>query len=100
MIEMIILIHFRELNYEPKSPTPRNRQFTFLFILTSLIAMAQQKTANIVVLGGDGVGPEVVAEAVKILKIVSDKRSAARNIQFNFEDELIGLASMEKTGKH
>ncbi|GAB5592290.1 3-isopropylmalate dehydratase [Umbelopsis nana] len=60
--------------------------------------MAQQKTANIVVLGGDGVGPEVVAEAVKILKIVSDKRSAPRNIQFNFEDELIGLASMEKTG--
>ncbi|CAO3686081.1 unnamed protein product [Umbelopsis vinacea] len=28
--------------------------------------MAQQKTANIVILGGDGVGPEVAAEAVKI----------------------------------
>jgi isocitrate/isopropylmalate dehydrogenase len=62
--------------------------------------MAQQKTANIVILGGDGVGPEVAAEAVKILKIVSDKRSATRNIQFNFEEELIGLASMDKTGKH
>ncbi|KAG2183067.1 hypothetical protein INT44_006048 [Umbelopsis vinacea] len=60
--------------------------------------MAQSKTANIVVLGGDGVGPEVVAEAIKILKIVNDKRSAATHTTFNFEEELIGLASMDKTG--
>jgi 3-isopropylmalate dehydrogenase len=61
--------------------------------------MAQSKTANIVVLGGDGVGPEVVAEAIKILNIVNDKRSAARHTTFKFEEELIGLASMDKTGK-
>ncbi|KAG2182292.1 hypothetical protein INT43_007219 [Umbelopsis isabellina] len=62
------------------------------------MASAQTKTAKIVVLGGDGVGPEVVAEAVKILKIVADKRGASNNIQFSFEEELIGLASMDKTG--
>jgi 3-isopropylmalate dehydrogenase len=63
------------------------------------MATAQSKTAKIVVLGGDGVGPEVVAEAVKILKIVADKRGVSQNIQFSFEEELIGLASMDKTGK-
>lgn len=58
---------------------------------------ASKKT--IVVLAGDGVGPEVVAEAVKVLKLVVEKRGKSRNIELEFKEELIGLAAMDKTGK-
>lgn len=54
---------------------------------------------TIVCLAGDGVGPEIVAEAVKILKVVSEQRSQALGAQFEFKNELIGLAAMEKTGE-
>jgi 3-isopropylmalate dehydrogenase len=57
------------------------------------------KTITIVCLPGDGVGPEVVGEAVKILNVVSAHRSKALNVEFKFVNELIGLASLEKTGK-
>jgi len=39
---------------------------------------------KIAVLPGDGIGPEVMDEAIKILKIVSKKHSL--NFEFNFED--------------
>ncbi|SAL98232.1 hypothetical protein [Absidia glauca] len=57
------------------------------------------KTVTIVCLPGDGVGPEVVGEAVKILNVVSAHRSKALNVEFKFVNELIGLASLEKTGE-
>ncbi|CAO3644754.1 unnamed protein product [Cunninghamella echinulata] len=57
------------------------------------------KTVTIVCLPGDGVGPEVVGEAVKILKVISSLRSQALNVEFKFVDELIGLAALEKTGE-
>ncbi|KAI8072713.1 3-isopropylmalate dehydrogenase [Gongronella butleri] len=57
------------------------------------------KPVTIVCLPGDGVGPEVVGEAVKVLKVVADKRSAALGVTFNFVDELIGLAALDKTGE-
>ena len=41
---------------------------------------------NIAVLGGDGTGPEVIAEGVKVLKAVGEKFG----INFNFEYGLIG----------
>lgn len=53
---------------------------------------------SIVCLPGDGVGPEVVGEAVKVLKLVAAKRSQALNVEFELKNELIGLAAMEKTG--
>ncbi|KAF2124855.1 3-isopropylmalate dehydrogenase [Dothidotthia symphoricarpi CBS 119687] len=46
---------------------------------------------NIVVLGGDGVGPEVVAEAIKVLKVV-EKHT---DVSFNFNDQLFGGASID-----
>ncbi|CAO3613990.1 unnamed protein product [Cunninghamella blakesleeana] len=57
------------------------------------------KTVTIVCLPGDGVGPEVVGEAVKILQVVADKRSQALNVEFKFDNQLIGLAALDKTGE-
>lgn len=41
---------------------------------------------NIVVLGGDGVGPEIVSEAVKVLNVIQEHTDA----KFNFQDHLFG----------
>ncbi|KAG0172537.1 3-isopropylmalate dehydrogenase [Apophysomyces sp. BC1034] len=57
------------------------------------------KTISIVCLPGDGVGPEVVGEAVKVLELVATCRSQARDVKFEFKNELIGLAALEKTGE-
>ncbi|KAF1829501.1 beta-isopropylmalate dehydrogenase [Decorospora gaudefroyi] len=46
---------------------------------------------NIVVLAGDGVGPEVVAEAVKILKVVEKHTDNT----FNFQEHLFGGCSID-----
>ncbi|KAK2751015.1 3-isopropylmalate dehydrogenase [Myotisia sp. PD_48] len=50
---------------------------------------------NIVVFGGDCCGPEVTAEAIKVLKALERKRN---DIQFNFQDHLLGGASIDATG--
>ncbi|MCS7004083.1 MAG: 3-isopropylmalate dehydrogenase [Cytophagales bacterium] len=49
---------------------------------------------KIVVLAGDGIGPEVTAVAVEVLKAVGKRY----HHEFTFEYELIGHASIEKTG--
>ncbi|ORY16457.1 3-isopropylmalate dehydrogenase [Clohesyomyces aquaticus] len=49
---------------------------------------------NIVVFGGDGVGPEVIAEAIKVLKVV-EKHSEAK---FNFQEHLFGGCSIDVHG--
>ncbi|CEP11797.1 hypothetical protein [Parasitella parasitica] len=54
---------------------------------------------SIVCLPGDGVGPEIVAEAVKVLKVVAEHRAQALDAEFDFKYELIGLDAMDKTGE-
>lgn len=49
-------------------------------------------TFNILTLPGDGIGPEVLAEAVKTLKVV------AQGMEFIFEEALVGGAALETTG--
>jgi len=49
---------------------------------------------NIAVLPGDGIGPEVTAQAIKVLKAV-EKRF---NHTFEFEEGLIGAVAIDKTG--
>jgi len=49
---------------------------------------------HIVVLAGDGVGPEVASEAVRVLKAVS----AAHSLSLEFEDALIGGAAYDAVG--
>jgi len=50
--------------------------------------------AKIVVLPGDGVGPEVVAEARKVLEAVASKHGH----QLSFENQLIGGIAIDETG--
>ena len=51
-------------------------------------------SARIVVLPGDGVGPEVTAQTIKVLEAVSD----ARGLGFEFEEALIGGIAIDETG--
>ena len=49
---------------------------------------------NIAVLPGDGIGPEVTAQAVKVLKALAMEF----NHVFTFNHALIGASAIEKTG--
>jgi 3-isopropylmalate dehydrogenase len=54
---------------------------------------------NILVLEGDHVGPEVVAEAVKVLRAVEAHPVASgKNIKFKIEFDLLGGQSIDKHG--
>ena len=47
---------------------------------------------NIAVLPGDGIGPEIISEAIKVLKAISEKR----NIDFNFNYYDVGGIAIDK----
>lgn len=49
---------------------------------------------NIALLGGDGIGPEVASQAVKVLKSVGKTYDHT----FNFQEALIGAAAIDETG--
>lgn len=49
---------------------------------------------NICLLPGDGIGPEIIAEGVKVLKAVGAKYG----VEFNCADSLIGGAAIDATG--
>lgn len=49
---------------------------------------------KIAVLPGDGIGPEVTAEAVKVLKVIAQMF----NHTFQFQNALVGAAAMDETG--
>ncbi|OLL24270.1 putative aconitate hydratase [Neolecta irregularis DAH-3] len=57
--------------------------------------MASSQTKNIVVLPGDGVGPEVIAEALKVLKTIERVRP---NVSFNVNTFMIGGEAIDATG--
>jgi len=50
---------------------------------------------SLVVLPGDGIGPEVVAEGIKVLQTVGNKFGHSFNLQY----ELLGGASIDATGE-
>jgi 3-isopropylmalate dehydrogenase len=50
--------------------------------------------ARIAVLGGDGIGPEVTAEAVRVLQAVA----GVHGHEFDFAEALIGGAAIDATG--
>lgn len=50
---------------------------------------------NIVILSGDHVGPEVTAEAIKVLEAITQARP---NVKFNFDHKLVGGAAIDATG--
>jgi len=49
---------------------------------------------KITILPGDGIGPEVVGEAVRVLEVVASKY----NHTFNFKEQLMGGCSIDKYG--
>jgi 3-isopropylmalate dehydrogenase len=49
---------------------------------------------NITLLPGDGIGPEVVGEAVRVLDVIASKY----NHTFNFQERLMGGCSIDKYG--
>ena len=51
-------------------------------------------SATIAILAGDGIGPEVIAEGVKLLRVV-DRRF---NLGLNFQEALIGGIAIDQTG--
>jgi len=50
--------------------------------------------ANITLLPGDGIGPEIVAEAVRVLDVVASKRGHS----FTYTERLMGGCSIDKYG--
>jgi 3-isopropylmalate dehydrogenase len=50
---------------------------------------------NITLLPGDGIGPEVVSEAVRVLEVIASKY----NHTFNFQERLMGGCSIDKYGQ-
>ena len=52
------------------------------------------KIYKIAVMPGDGIGPEVVAQAIKVLKSIENKY----NITFDFRNALIGAIAIDQTG--
>lgn len=57
--------------------------------------MGECRIFSILVLPGDHVGPEVMAEALKVLKVIEKTRS---NLQFNISTDLVGGCSIDKHG--
>ena len=55
----------------------------------------QRQQYNIAVLPGDGIGPEVINEAIKVLKAISQNTA----IEISFTDYDMGASSIEKTGE-
>jgi 3-isopropylmalate dehydrogenase len=51
-------------------------------------------TRRIVVLGGDGIGPEVTAQAVRVLEVVS----ARYDLELQFEERLLGGIAYDELG--
>ncbi len=52
-------------------------------------------TYNIAVIKGDGIGPEIIDEGLKILKKIGEKY----NIDFNFTEALAGGIAIDQTGE-
>ncbi len=49
---------------------------------------------NIIVLKGDGIGPEVVDQAIKVLNAIAEKYGH----EFRFDEQLIGAVAIDATG--
>lgn len=54
-----------------------------------------ESVKKVVVLSGDHVGPEVTAEALKVLSVISEVRP---HVKFDFQHHLIGGAAIDATG--
>ena len=53
-----------------------------------------KKLENITILKGDGIGPEVVDQAIKVLNAIAEKH----NHSFVYDEQLIGAIAIDETG--
>ena len=60
-----------------------------------MVAMNSEKSFRIAVLAGDGIGPEVMAEALKVLGVVAKKFS----VSLDYDRQLVGGAAIDAVGK-
>lgn len=60
-----------------------------------MIPMNSEKSFRIAVLAGDGIGPEVMVEALKVLEVVSKKFS----LPLEYDRQLVGGAAIDAVGK-
>ena len=51
--------------------------------------------AKIAVLPGDGIGREIIPEAIKVLNVLADRY----NLKLEYEEGLIGGAAIDATGE-
>lgn len=56
------------------------------------------RKAKILILPGDNCGPEVVAEGVKVLNLISKVRSKHNGVEFNLTEAKIGGCAIDSTG--
>ncbi|CAJ0651589.1 9282_t:CDS:2 [Entrophospora sp. SA101] len=56
------------------------------------------RKAKILILPGDNCGPEVVAEGVKVLNLISKTRSKHNGVEFNLTEAKIGGCAIDSTG--
>ncbi|MBV1930452.1 MAG: 3-isopropylmalate dehydrogenase [Porticoccaceae bacterium] len=56
--------------------------------------MSERKTKKVLILPGDGIGPEIVGEAVKVLEVVNAKF----NLGIELEEGLLGGCAIDATG--
>src|SRR5260370_27617663 len=77
---------------------PGTRPGMTSFIIDALpqgIPMAANSALHIAVLGGDGIGPEVMAPALEVLR----KIDATTDLKFRFTDAPAGANNYRETGK-
>ena len=60
-----------------------------------MVAMNSEKSFRIAALAGDGIGPEVMAEALKVLGVVAKKFS----VSLDYDRQLVGGAAIDAVGK-
>jgi isocitrate dehydrogenase len=61
---------------------------------TAVVAFAAMASHKVLVLPGDGIGPEIIEEAVKVLRVVEK----ATKTEFDLSFELLGGCSIDKHG--
>ena len=61
---------------------------------TNGVSTSSSDVRRVLVLGGDHVGPEVMVEALKVLKVIED----TRNIEFELDHDLCGGCSIDAHG--
>ena len=60
-----------------------------------MLRMNSEKSFRIAVLAGDGIGPEVMVEALKVLDVVSKKFS----VELEYDSQLVGGAAIDAVGR-